>query len=523
MADFTFAELLGLDGSGFKDDDYFPMGDLLAAAAGEKAAATDSAEADADADADADMDGDGDGDGADGAEGTESGGRRGQKGGKRRTSGAVSKPHRRPHRKSRNGCDTCKRRRVKCDERRPICNNCVHLSLKCSFQTAFSEISAAFGLCNDNNAGTCSSGPQRICADSFVYQGLYQMSSASANLGAAPQGLDLIDMQLMHYYSSSVFSTINPMDSRAYKLWGEIVPSVAFQNPPVLHALLAFTGTYMAQNSSIKKEIFEARATVHRCEALRLLGEQLQEMTPQKADSLLATAYLLFTDALANTTRPTNESFTPTYFIFSETWVQLARGMFSLIKIVWPLRPDSIFSTMFTEFSRELPITKNKLNLESAIDVIRPMSLKQELTRQIRSKLMKNKKRSGSSSGPSFFSSAPAAEPAPPADATPGIDYDEDDFADICPVSPDCWYYQPLFLLARMKEYGLNDPRMIMMAVSFLGLMSRRFLTYINNGDLIAKRIVAEFYRIFRFYCQHKFTEVWWLKSMINAQEMTIE
>ncbi|KAK6459128.1 sterol uptake control protein 2 [Scheffersomyces xylosifermentans] len=37
------------------------------------------------------------------------------------------------HQKSRNGCSTCKKRRVKCDETRPSCNKCKHMNLMCGY------------------------------------------------------------------------------------------------------------------------------------------------------------------------------------------------------------------------------------------------------------------------------------------------------------------------------------------------------------------------------------------------------
>ncbi|CAI5757399.1 unnamed protein product [Candida verbasci] len=37
------------------------------------------------------------------------------------------------HQKSRNGCSTCKKRRVKCDEQKPKCGNCIKLKLECGY------------------------------------------------------------------------------------------------------------------------------------------------------------------------------------------------------------------------------------------------------------------------------------------------------------------------------------------------------------------------------------------------------
>ncbi|KAJ6007399.1 hypothetical protein N7540_011375 [Penicillium herquei] len=40
---------------------------------------------------------------------------------------------RRPHNKSRNGCQNCKRRKVKCDEVHPVCSNCSERQVECIF------------------------------------------------------------------------------------------------------------------------------------------------------------------------------------------------------------------------------------------------------------------------------------------------------------------------------------------------------------------------------------------------------
>ncbi|GMM38378.1 Upc2 protein [Saccharomycopsis crataegensis] len=47
----------------------------------------------------------------------------------------TSKPatKRKFHTKSRNGCNTCKKRRVKCDEMKPVCNKCTHMGIECTY------------------------------------------------------------------------------------------------------------------------------------------------------------------------------------------------------------------------------------------------------------------------------------------------------------------------------------------------------------------------------------------------------
>lgn len=46
------------------------------------------------------------------------------------------------HKKSRKGCLTCKKRRVKCDEKHPVCGGCDRMALECVYATEEDEIPA---------------------------------------------------------------------------------------------------------------------------------------------------------------------------------------------------------------------------------------------------------------------------------------------------------------------------------------------------------------------------------------------
>ncbi|KAH7239511.1 hypothetical protein BKA59DRAFT_484627 [Fusarium tricinctum] len=41
---------------------------------------------------------------------------------------------RRAHRKSRLGCQHCKKRKIKCDETWPVCRNCIRNNATCIYQ-----------------------------------------------------------------------------------------------------------------------------------------------------------------------------------------------------------------------------------------------------------------------------------------------------------------------------------------------------------------------------------------------------
>jgi hypothetical protein len=48
------------------------------------------------------------------------------------------------HKRTRTGCQTCKRRRKRCDEQRPICEGCAKLGLRCVY-----DMSLRWGLTRD--------------------------------------------------------------------------------------------------------------------------------------------------------------------------------------------------------------------------------------------------------------------------------------------------------------------------------------------------------------------------------------
>lgn len=53
--------------------------------------------------------------------------------------GKTSTGKRKFHQKSRSGCLTCKKRRVKCDEARPVCQKCQHMNLVCGYSVDSSQ------------------------------------------------------------------------------------------------------------------------------------------------------------------------------------------------------------------------------------------------------------------------------------------------------------------------------------------------------------------------------------------------
>lgn len=107
------------------------------------------------------------------------------------------------HKKSKTGCDNCKRRRIKCDEGKPICKKCTNMKLDCSYSvrdklentttanspTLPSETAPSHSSANAIDTSTESS---RHGSNSFPHQALpsmYQKTTMNSHMDALVSGL----------------------------------------------------------------------------------------------------------------------------------------------------------------------------------------------------------------------------------------------------------------------------------------------------------------------------------------------
>lgn len=92
--------------------------------------------------------------------------------------------------KSRTGCYSCKRRKVKCNEHWPECDNCRRLKLDCVYPWA-----------------------KRMA-------GREQSSEPSAPLRTTPTALTLEDLRFYHFFMTTCYPRW-PADPVAQRIWGQ--------------------------------------------------------------------------------------------------------------------------------------------------------------------------------------------------------------------------------------------------------------------------------------------------------------
>uniref|UniRef100_A0A0W0GC46 Zn(2)-C6 fungal-type domain-containing protein n=1 Tax=Moniliophthora roreri TaxID=221103 RepID=A0A0W0GC46_MONRR len=149
------------------------------------------------------------------------------------------------HRKSRTGCLTCRKRKVKCDEATPICRNCHRRELVCVPRPKIEH----------NQQG------------SALYKPLTSPVPSSFTV-------DATSLQIFHHYMAvTSYSLCTNPNYMAESI--PLLPQLLFNNPVTMHAALAFTALHLGRlyepSSSSSSQNWLARASAHRNAAIGLI------------------------------------------------------------------------------------------------------------------------------------------------------------------------------------------------------------------------------------------------------------
>ncbi|OHF03949.1 hypothetical protein CORC01_00811 [Colletotrichum orchidophilum] len=259
------------------------------------------------------------------------------------------------HKKSRNGCQQCKKRRVKCDESRP-CRNCVRHDVKCSLVlTPFApqlhpvnespkpaqDAASAATPGSVGGASTTSRPASRrerplpqlsslkdkaaaiqgllseftAEVDALNHQNVHENYSSPTNGSSHGDSGDthgisqadwLTDMQLVHHFTTTTAHTISENPDFVY-LWTTTVPQIAFANEFLLHGILAVAAIHRAHLNPEKRDENANLSVRHQNIALSQFSPGLSEIGENNADAYVLHAiciFLLNTYSIANPQGP---------------------------------------------------------------------------------------------------------------------------------------------------------------------------------------------------------------------------
>ncbi|OAX78914.1 hypothetical protein ACJ72_06774 [Emergomyces africanus] len=244
--------------------------------------------------------------------------------------------HRRSHFKTRTGCKT-----LQCDEQRPSCRNCLRRGAECDF-----------------------------LAESSVYPNyLRQDATASA-------ALNMLDLQLMHNFSTSTYATLSCHPS-IRNFWKGPVVQMACRCDYVMRTVLAISALHLANYSHDRKEMYTSTAlTYHRIAAREAMG-LMSNIKKEEANNLFVFSVLTIFFALGGPEGSSGDTFFFEDSSFPE-WLFLLRGTKSLLELMGPDLMQGALSPLFAQAKRSRRWAKN-VDRETETPMTGPLDELEEL------------------------------------------------------------------------------------------------------------------------------------------------
>ncbi|KAI1126348.1 hypothetical protein F5Y10DRAFT_214632 [Nemania abortiva] len=156
-------------------------------------------------------------------------------------------------RKSRHGCRTCKQRKIKCDEARPVCGNCAkryydvercdYPSVSTPRQRQQHRAGAGAGAGAGASASASASPDASVVHPASLSTGVITTRPTGASSNHSQRQLE---MRLMYHYTQ--FAALELPATYGYsskELWLDKVPQMAFESDLLLDSLLTLAALHM--------------------------------------------------------------------------------------------------------------------------------------------------------------------------------------------------------------------------------------------------------------------------------------
>ncbi|EGX49110.1 hypothetical protein AOL_s00079g64 [Orbilia oligospora ATCC 24927] len=285
------------------------------------------------------------------------------------TSGSIRKGrgkqafrHRKSHIKSKNGCFSCKERRVKCDEDKPECQNCLKRSLRCEYPPPPSAPEIVFAqpfVVSDGkgkNGGVIPVAIKKLekslkpidLGYKFIPKALeFRMSKYNQ----IPVQVGMPDLRLMQNFTMNASQTLILGPNTT--LWRRDAAELAFKHNFLMHALLMFSARHLAVLEPNEKEhrIHELQHRQHALGTLRLTLSDVG-VTAANYDALIAANTLLAFHSCAAYDHHDIDAATDEY-------LPLMNGVKNIVKEMWGKKSDSIFGGLLS-----MPLTMDSRDVE---------------------------------------------------------------------------------------------------------------------------------------------------------------
>ncbi|RAL61677.1 hypothetical protein DID88_002745 [Monilinia fructigena] len=156
-------------------------------------------------------------------------------------------PPRRSHKKSKAGCQRCKHRKIKCDEKHPLCGNCKKHGVSCDFgDHPLSPDSPSFRpptLLHQTSEESVAHISSPASTNSSILP-LHQSPMQAIKTTNNPVHDRALELKLMHHYTATTSKTLSNDESQE-AAWSINVPAIAYNYPFLMDAILAVSALHL--------------------------------------------------------------------------------------------------------------------------------------------------------------------------------------------------------------------------------------------------------------------------------------
>ncbi|KAH6684841.1 hypothetical protein F5X68DRAFT_171241 [Plectosphaerella plurivora] len=199
---------------------------------------------------------------------------------------------RRSHKKSRNGCRTCKKRKIKCDESRPECDKCRNFGVPCDFLPPDARHLTSASSQEDGRRK-----PGRPRGDWSV-EALEALGNKQDGLSPSVEGstslspaFGIEEMMVFHHYLTVTAPTIGQPH-----IWADGAPLLAKQHPGIFDVMLSISAFHLARTDILQAPKHLNFAEKHYAVAIKTASSMVAHVSINNAQAVyVITALISFT------------------------------------------------------------------------------------------------------------------------------------------------------------------------------------------------------------------------------------
>jgi len=238
-------------------------------------------------------------------------------------------PPRRSHTKSRKGCETCKRRHIRCDENFPQCRNCTKHKIRCPYNDLPMSEDRAI---TPDKADLMWTPEIEAAVDQWQRTGVFPFPSLNIFPAPASQRFSREELRLI-YHVAAICHQLSAIDANGFTLWTRYIPTILRLGAThhfVMHALLGFSASHMAFLTECPH--VANMAENHRNMALTGLAEAIGSFSRETSDAVLGASLVLSWQATD-----------------WKSWTQHMQGTYSVIEAMDQWKHESQFGEFIAE------------------------------------------------------------------------------------------------------------------------------------------------------------------------------